>query len=55
MGDVVRVDGQDGWWEIDAIFVKASDDSVDIDLHNIDDNFRWTWEIALGHGVMLTD
>lgn len=47
--DVIRVEGQDGWYVVDSTFQEGPVGPVDLDLHSEDDLFRYNWHVGPDH------
>lgn len=50
-GDVIRVEGQDGWYIVDDAFQEGTGSPMDLDLSGAEDEFRYNWHVGPDHQV----
>jgi hypothetical protein len=45
-GDVIRVEGEDGWFVVGGAFQEGVGGPMDLDLIREDDEFSYNWHIG---------
>jgi hypothetical protein len=60
VGDLMRVDGEGGWWTVDAMFFEGPE-VIDLDLVRAGDfaqygaPFQYSWHVSSDHQVQRAD
>jgi hypothetical protein len=50
-GDVIRVEGQDGWYVVESAFQEGTGGPMDLDLVGEEGQFSYNWHVGPEHQI----